>query len=293
MLTLLFITICISFLLCTMGLIKPKWITVWKKKECRDRKAVLVCFGGVCIGALFLWIGLSINWLYAFVIFMAIVFIILFITFITGLISPAKVFVVGKKTRIRVLFQHGLLFVVSFTLFLIIIGTIVEDIGDDEILPGATYEGEFQNGLKEGYGKAFNNSSYYEGEWVNDKRNGYGVQKEDIGVIKFDYDGEWENNLENGQGKKIIRILWIEMVYEGEWKDGIRHGYGTFIDRSGNIYEGEWKNDQPHGVGKMTLKNGETYDGEVLDWKRHGYGKAVDIDGEVQEGLWENDKFVE
>ena len=44
-------------------------------------------------------------------------------------------------------------------------------------MPGATYEGDFEDGVRHGYGKlAKKNGVWYEGEFRNGKKHWYGTQ---------------------------------------------------------------------------------------------------------------------
>lgn len=281
----------ISTLLLIVGLFKPSWVTAWRAKEARTRKYSLVFYGSMTIGALLIYLGLLVGWLFFFLLNFILLGALLIIGLCLGLILPKKVVVFGVNTRKKVLFQYGGS-IISILVIIIAIGSMLPTEEVDERIVGATYVGEYKNGVKHGKGKASNHSSYYEGQWVEDKRNGHGIEVTDFGLFTIKYDGQWENNLENGNGKMTMKVLWMDMVYEGDWKNGKREGYGKFIDRGGNIYEGEWVNDAPNGKGKSILKNGETYEGEVKDWKRHGYGKHVMKDGEVLEGNWVEDELV-
>lgn len=291
MLSLFILLAIISFILLIIGFIRPKWVVLWKAKESRKRKTVLVYFGFLFLGSILIILGLLINWLYCLIISTLVLGIIVLLCLFVGLIVPKKIAVFGNSTRKRILAQYGILSLLLFTLLIVFGATMSSEEVDDQIA-GATYEGEYQNGLKHGEGKSFNHSSYYKGQWESDERKGYGVEYTDFGVFTIKYEGEWKNSKENGQGKMTMKAIGINMVYEGEWKDGEREGYGRFIDRSGNIYEGEWVNDSPNGKGKFTLKNGEIYEGEVKDWKRNGYGKAVSNDGQVLEGNWIDDELL-
>ncbi|TXC85948.1 hypothetical protein FS935_19160 [Metabacillus litoralis] len=291
MLSFLLLLALLAFILLIIGVIKPKWIVLWKKKDERTRKTVLIYFGNILLWSLVFALGFMISWIFFFMILVIILGIYIIISFFIGMAVPTKVFLIGDRTRKRILIQYSVLFVLFLSLLIVVAINLPDEI--DERIPSATYEGEYSNGFMHGQGRSFNNSSYYEGDWINGERNGQGVELQDMGLISIKYDGEWKDDLENGQGIMTIKFLWVEMKYEGELKDGNREGYGKFIDRAGNIYEGEWLNDAPNGKGKSTLTNGDTYEGEFKDWQRQGYGKAVLNDGEVLEGNWVEDELVE
>jgi len=66
------------------------------------------------------------------------------------------------------------------------------------------YEGEFYEGLKEGFGtwKESKAGASYVGEWKRSRPNGYGI---------------YISHVDPAKGTK----------YEGEWKNGLKHGPGT------------------------------------------------------------------
>ena len=65
------------------------------------------------------------------------------------------------------------------------------------------YEGNLENGIRNGYGKLYeNNILVYEGEWVNNKYDGKGKLYFKNGNVK--YDGNWCN------GKEVSGINYFE-----------------------------------------------------------------------------------
>ena len=127
------------------------------------------------------------------------------------------------------------------------------------------YEGEFNNGKKQGKGiKYFKNGSIFKGKFYDDKINGKGI------FI-------WPN------GHR----------YEGQYKDGLRHGKGTYFFPSGYKYIGDFVKNKKEGFGKYIFKDGDWYEGEFKAGFRHGKGIIYDGNKKIiKQGLWENDKFV-
>jgi hypothetical protein len=79
---------------------------------------------------------------------------------------------------------------------------------------GGVFEGNYENGAKNGYGKF---------TWLS-------------GNV---YEGNYENNARNGYGK----FTWLSgNVYEGNWEYGIQNGYGKMTWSDGDVYEGNWEN---------------------------------------------------
>jgi len=77
--------------------------------------------------------------------------------------------------------------------------------------------------------------SRYQGEMQDGKREGEGV------LIRADgtkYKGQWKNNVPEGLGT----IIWPDgSQFKGYWKSGKRHGKGVEISPGGNKIEGIWE----------------------------------------------------
>jgi hypothetical protein len=102
------------------------------------------------------------------------------------------------------------------------------------------YEGEFNNGKKEGNGILLIDNGKYEGVFKNDKING-------IGSFYFKderiYHGEWVDNKMEGIGL----LKWNDgRKYEGYFKDNKKEGFGVFYSDN-KIYYGNWKNSRLEG----------------------------------------------
>ena len=149
------------------------------------------------------------------------------------------------------------------------------------------YEGNWKNGLKDGFGKMKSKNMIYEGNWKKGKINGEGkviwnngnVYKgnfknnciEGYGfMIWFDlmekYSGFWEKNEQSKNGIHVWfenkgEIKLLRNRYIGEWKKGIRNGFGIFFYANGSYYKGEWKNNLKDGFGKYVFENGKCYIG--------------------------------
>ncbi len=136
----------------------------------------------------------------------------------------------------------------------------------------ATYEGNFRNGMKHGFGTktirkyvefVANGKEYYLGGQV--------------------YSGNWKEDLLHGKGKVVEPDGGGS--YEGVWKKGKKHGYGLEVVGESKRYEGQWKDDKPYGEGK------HKWDGRVFigffDNYHHlkkGNGKIIYPDGKIYEG---------
>ena len=155
------------------------------------------------------------------------------------------------------------------------------------------YEGEFKNGLKEGYGKyIYKDGSFYIGEWKNGLKNGKGIIYNKNHTIK--YEGNFLNGFFSGYGKYIYQD---GSYYIGQWCENKKHkegtiyykdntikykgnfrfdkfdGYGLYIEENGNYYEGNWENNKKNGTGKYYNKEknekiiGEYKDDKCINYK--------------------------
>lgn len=98
---------------------------------------------------------------------------------------------------------------------------------------GYKYQGNFVNGVREGYGQLSNpNGESYDGMWADDNFSGQGTYI-------------WPN------GSK----------YTGEWKNGVKDGYGIYFYSNGDKYVGYFRNEKFHGKGKYTWADGSVQEG--------------------------------
>ena len=101
---------------------------------------------------------------------------------------------------------------------------------------GATYEGEYTNGYKNGQGVLIlSDGSRYEGEFIQG-HVGYATY---TGIT----------------GKR----------YEGEFIDGLLNGYGTYTGITGERYKGDFKNNLYHGKGILYFPSGDSVEGNFID----------------------------
>ena len=102
------------------------------------------------------------------------------------------------------------------------------------------YEGEINNGERNGKGKEYNENDelIYEGEFLKGKRNGYG---KDMGLGNTIYfQGEFKNGLKNGKGKEYNNGI---LTFEGEYKNGeMWEGKGEEYGYETVLFDVEYKN---------------------------------------------------
>lgn len=167
---------------------------------------------------------------------------------------------------------------------------------------GDRYEGEFKDGLFNGWGLYFyRNGDRYEGEFRDDMKNGRGTLiyqngdryvgdfKDDMrsgkGSLAFQngdrYVGAFANDMMNGKGTLLYQN---GNRYAGDFRNGLKHGNGVFLFANGDMYKGELRDDLRNGKGTYTFSDGSRYVGDFEAGKRHGKGRYVYGSGEEYVG---------
>ncbi len=122
------------------------------------------------------------------------------------------------------------------------------------------YEGEFQDGLKQGQGKyQWENGDRYEGSFADDRPDGKG---------KYQF--------ANGD------------TYEGEVKAGVIAGRGTYVTRSGDRIEGSFAGGLANGIGIYRFASGDRYEGELSGGRLEGKGRYFAKNGDRIEAPFAN-----
>ena len=144
------------------------------------------------------------------------------------------------------------------------------------------YEGQYENGVKQGFGIMQYTDGRYEGQWLNGKRHGQGK-------LTYDKGGQWsgkfrDNERWNGEGI----LYYTDGRYIGPIVSGERNGQGKFIWDKGGTWEGRYVNDKRwNGHGAIYYDEG-CYYGPLTDGKRNGQGRFVWNDGSTWEGTFKN-----
>lgn len=142
---------------------------------------------------------------------------------------------------------------------------------EDADLPDS-YEGEFKEGVRSGYGKyVYPNGDVYEGGWENNVKHGNGTLTYSSKAPGAEEDAEEEEGAPKRGG-----------VYTGGFVNGARHGDGSFEYSNGDVYSGQWADGKKHGKGHYIFKadgtsfRGEWANGQCVGGKwTHGDGKSV------------------
>ena len=182
----------------------------------------------------------------------------------------------------------------------------------------ATYEGQYENDQRSGYGKYTEMSDehdiVYEGSWSQNKRNGRGKQQyKTLKDARETYEGKWGgDDTYNGKGTIIFKNgvqcsgTWVDGklvnnkgqliypkgdIYDGEIIVGddmthFRNGKGKLIYANKEIYEGDWKFDKRDGVGKHYYNNGDEYTGNWRSDRKNGFGEMIFWNRDKYHGKW-------
>ncbi|KAL4498632.1 hypothetical protein ABPG72_019750 [Tetrahymena utriculariae] len=155
------------------------------------------------------------------------------------------------------------------------------------------YEGQMQNGQKNGYGVLYNQSGtkMYEGRFKDDIYHGYGMEFYENGLIL--HSGNFENGLLNGFAKTFYKNG--NLCYEGDYVEGICHGNGTKYDESSaSFQQGQYQNGKMIGVHKKYQQNGQIiFETNFKNNKRDGISIEYHPQGGISfEGTYKNGKKI-
>lgn len=124
---------------------------------------------------------------------------------------------------------------------------------DEEEKPGDVFEGNLENGVRQGKGKyTWSNGACYEGNYVDNKKHGKG---------KFSFPDKG--------------------VYEGDFSEDKMHGDGQYVYSNGDIYRGKFEAGKRHGAGMYHFKVAGCQ--MVGDWEEGGFlfGRWIYKDGSM------------
>jgi len=128
---------------------------------------------------------------------------------------------------------------------------------------GSRYEGEWNHGLKEGFGTVYkaDGNKAYEGEWKNGKKNGFGTDYRKDGTKS--YEGFWKNDESCGRG---VLVDYRDIRFEGVFKQSPPYGvyglskveYSVITYPDGEVVEGPMENKQHRCI----YPNGDVFECE-------------------------------
>ena len=136
------------------------------------------------------------------------------------------------------------------------------------------YEGWFENGLCNGYGRAISSKGeVYQGFFQEDTMHGEGFFYWPDGRI---YEGNWESNKKNGKGK----YFWPNgQIYDGMFKEDNCSGFGILYYPDGKRFEGYWKEGEKHGAGTYIYPNTANFQVVYRNGQKQSSGKLIDPTG--------------
>ncbi|KAL3681490.1 hypothetical protein R1sor_024446 [Riccia sorocarpa] len=134
---------------------------------------------------------------------------------------------------------------------------------------GDTYQGNYENGKKNGQGKY----TFARGAWFRGKKHGQGVYTYSNGDR---YQGEWVDDLRHGQGTYYFNESMSS--YIGTWEAG-HFIMGQWVWRDGNTYEGTFYKEQPIGRGRYKFRS--TNNEYIGNFERTEIPRSLDPDAPV------------
>jgi hypothetical protein len=134
---------------------------------------------------------------------------------------------------------------------------------------GYIYNGDYKNGLKHGNGSiTYSTSLRYEGEFKKDKVDGVGNLTTSDGLQYF-------GNVTSNGTEFYGRFSDSKKTYEGEILHGQMHGFGTLWMTNGDVYQGQFSHQYFDGFGVYKFANGITYIGYFRNGDLNGFGFFV------------------
>ena len=152
------------------------------------------------------------------------------------------------------------------------------------------YLGQWNSGMKDGFGEQTTKLTKYSGEWKNGLRDGKGTlwkRSSDTAEWMRKYKGEWKKDKRHGRG-----IFWYTNgdIYEGYFEDGSRAAVGKIFLANGDKVEGQWKNDRVEGWATQYFKNGDRFEGHWVGGMKEGPGSYYyQTRFQIYRGEWSKD----
>ena len=153
---------------------------------------------------------------------------------------------------------------------------------------------------KEGKGtitSLFDLQTIFEGQFKNGMKNGFGKEFDKDGELIFE--GFYKKNKRNGKGKEYI-LNGKKIIFEGEYKNGKRNGKGIKYDENDKIiFKGEYLNNIFwNGLGRndyyTCIFRGEYKNGKIWKGKEYYLGGKILFDGEyLNEKRWKGKFYYE
>jgi hypothetical protein len=149
---------------------------------------------------------------------------------------------------------------------------------------GSIYRGAVRGSTLHGKGAYISKSFKYEGEFNEGLKQGHGVYEWDNGDR---YEGSFAGDRPDGKGKYKFAN---GDAYEGEVKQGVISGRGVYVARNGDTFEGPFANGKLEGVGVYKFSSGDRYEGELHEGRIQGTGRYYTRNGDRIEGTFADGK---
>jgi len=131
---------------------------------------------------------------------------------------------------------------------------------------GSVYRGAMRGASLHGHGEYISKSFKYEGEFNEGLKQGEGTYVWENGDR---YTGHFSADRPDGKGRYQFGN---GDTYEGEVQSGVIVGRGTYTTKGGDVFEGSFANGKPNGVGVYRFASGDRYEGEMAQGKMQGKG---------------------
>jgi hypothetical protein len=136
--------------------------------------------------------------------------------------------------------------------------------GEDQIT--TAYEGDWVNGLKEGYGtQTYPDGSRYLGQFEAGMIHGDGSYIYQNGDV---YSGSWNKGKKEGFGTYLFKEN--DSSFKGKWENG-NILEGCWIHKDGTVWDGTFAGGRPCGYGTFSFKNGNVQSGEYIEQNKRSH----------------------
>jgi hypothetical protein len=132
---------------------------------------------------------------------------------------------------------------------------------------GSIYRGAVRGSNLHGRGEYISKAFKYDGEFNDGLKQGQGVYSWDNGDR---YEGRFSEDRPDGRGKYQFAN---GDAYEGEVKAGVIVGRGSYTTQAGDVFDGSFVGGKPHGIGVYRFASGDRYEGEMSQGVMHGRGR--------------------
>ncbi len=139
---------------------------------------------------------------------------------------------------------------------------------------GSVYRGAMRGASLQGKGEYVSKSFRYEGEFNEGLKQGEGTYTWENGDR---YQGRFANDRPDGQGKYQFAN---GDAYEGDVRLGVIGGRGSYTSKNGDVFDGSFENGKPQGVGVYRFASGDRYEGEMDAGRLQGRGRYYSKNGD-------------